>query len=153
MVLGLFVLSFLLALGVSYAVGRVCRDVSEPILGRFFAKNPSILVAKYLQFVVIVVGVSSGTRIRLLEDFVGAPSWNRPDLTAQLTPEVWALALYHTFIDSLLGIAWLLLILGLVCATALIVLRRSSNASLRWLLSERERTKSAPRAEPVVPIR
>ena len=153
MILGLFALSFLLAIGVSYAMGRVCRDISEPILSRFFARNPSILVAKYLQFVVLVVGVSSGARIRLLEDFVGAPSWNRPDLTEQLTPEVWALALYHTFIDSLLGIAWLLFILGLVFATALIVLRRSGNTSLKWLLSERERGKSAPRTEPVVPIR
>jgi hypothetical protein len=42
-----------------------------------------------------------------MEDYVGAPTWNRPDLGAQLTPEVWAL--YHTFIDSLLGIVWLLL--------------------------------------------
>jgi hypothetical protein len=68
-----------------------------------------------------------GARIRLLKEFVGAPSWNRPDLVEQLTPEVWALALYHTFIDSLVGILWLLLILGLVFATALIVLRRSTN--------------------------
>jgi hypothetical protein len=153
MVLGLFALSFILAMGVSYAMGRVCRDVSEPLLARFFAKNPSVLMAKYLQFVVVVVGVSSGARIRLLEDFVGAPSWNRPDLVEQLTPEVWALAFYHTFIDSLLGILWLLLILGLVFATALIVLRRSTNTSLKWLLSERERGTNAPPTEPVVPIR
>jgi len=153
MVLGLFALSFILAMGVSYAMGRVCRDVSEPILARFFSKNPAGLLAKYLQFVVVVVGLSSGARIRLLEDFVGAPSWNRPDLVDQLTPEVWALALYHTFIDSLLGILSLLLVLGLVFATALMVLRRSTNTSLQWLLSERERGKNAPGTEPVVPIR
>lgn len=104
MVLILFVLSFGLALEVSYAMGRICRDVSEPILSRFFAKNPSRLIAKYLQLVVVVVGVSCGTRIRLMEDYVGAPSWNRPDLAEQLTPEFWAVALYHTFVDSLLGI-------------------------------------------------
>jgi uncharacterized membrane protein len=43
------------------------------------------------------------------------------------TPEVRALALDNMLIDSLLGILWLLLILGLVFATALIVLRRSTN--------------------------
>jgi hypothetical protein len=139
-VLILFVLSLGLALGVSYAMGRICRDVLEPILSRFFTKNPSMLMAKYLQLVVVVVGVSCGTRIRLIEDYVGAPSWNRRDLAEQLTPEFWAVALYHTFVDSLLGILWLLLILGLLFATALIVLRRS-NTSLKWLLSEQERTR------------
>ena len=150
MVILLFMLSFGLALCVSWGVARICRDVSEPLLTRFFARNPSLLGAKYLQFIVIIVGVSSGTRIRLLEDFAGAPSWNRPDLVEQLTPEFWAVALYHTFIDTLLGIFWLLLALGFLLGMTFFFLRRSNMTSL---LSEREREKAAPASEPAAPAR
>jgi len=141
MVLLLFVLSFGLALGVSWGMGRICRQVSEPFLCRFFAQQPSLLAAKYLQFIVIVVGVISGTRIRLLEDYAGAPSWNQPELAQQLTPEFWAVVLYHTFIDALLGILWLLIVLAFLVGMTYFLARRSN---LRRLLSERERERMAP---------
>ncbi|HTP68725.1 MAG TPA: hypothetical protein VMJ35_07470 [Dongiaceae bacterium] len=144
MVLLLFVLSFSLALGVAWGMGRICRDVSEPFLCRFFAQHPSLLAAKYLQFIVIVVGVISGARIRLLEDYAGAPSWNQPELSQQLTPEFWAVALYHTFIDTLLGILWLLVALSFLTGMTYFFARRSKMARL---LSERERERIAP-AEP-----
>jgi len=149
MVLALFILSIALAFAVSYGVSKLCRDVAEVVLNRFFARNVSFLTAKYLQFIVVFVGVSCGTRIRLLEDYIGAPAWNRTDLAAQLTPEVWALALYHTAIQSLEGIAWLVLLFGLLFVTALMGIRRSN---LRWLLSDRELEKDQEAKEPVAPI-
>lgn len=45
-----------------------------------------------------------------------------------------------------------MLILGLLFATALIVLRRS-NTSLKWLLSGQERTRETEANGPVVPTR
>lgn len=88
MVLALFVVSFVLACFVSYALSRICREVAAHILSRLLAKNIAIAAAKYLQFVIILVGVSNGTRIRLMEDYLNAPEWNRPALTAQLTQEL-----------------------------------------------------------------
>ena len=152
MVLLLFVFSFGLALGVSWGIGRICRDVSEPFLCRFFAQQPCLLAAKYLQFIVIVVGVVSGARIRLLEDYAGAPSWNQPELAQQLTPEFWAVALYHTFIDALLGILWLLVVLSFLVGVTYFFARRSN---MKWLLSERERERMTPAADshPAAPAR
>jgi len=152
MVLVLFVLSFGLALGVSWGMGRICRDVSEPFLCRFFARQPSLLAAKYLQFIVIVVGVVSGARIRLLEDYAGAPSWNQPELAQQLTPEFWAVALYHTFIGALLGIVWLLIVLSFLAGATYFFAHRSN---MKWLLSERERERTTPAADshPAAPAR
>lgn len=150
MILALFLLSLAVALGVSYGIARLCRDVAEGVLRRFLSKNAGILTAKYLQFVIVVVGVSSGTRLRLLEDYIGAPTWSRPDLAAQLTPEVWALALYHTLIESLQGILWLLLIFALLFVTAVMVMRRMN---MTWLLSEGGSGKVGEAKEPVVPIR
>jgi len=149
MVLALFILSIALALGVSYGASKLCRDVAEAVMNRYLSRNASMVTAKYLQLVIVFVGVSSGTRIRLMEDYINAPSWNRAELTAQLTPEVWALALYHTFIESLEGIVWLLVIFGFLFVTALLGIRR---LHMTWLLSEREMAKVQSEKEPVVPI-
>jgi hypothetical protein len=152
MVLLLFVLSFGLALGVSWGMGRICRDAAEPFLCRLFAPQPSLLGAKYLQFIVVVVGVVSGSRIRLLEDYAGAPLWNQPELAQQFTPEFWAVALYHTFIDALLGILWLLMVLSFLVGVTYFFARR---AHMRWLLSEHQREKITPAEapEPPAPMR
>jgi len=132
-------------------MGRICRDVSEPVLSRFFAKNASYLAAKYLQFIVVVAGVSGGTRIRLIEDYLGAPSWNQPELSKQLTPEFWAVALYHTFIDTLLGILWLLVVLSFLVVLAYFLARRSN---MKWLLSVSEQETAQKASQPsAVPAR
>jgi hypothetical protein len=145
MVVILFVVSFLLALGVSYGVSKLCKDHVEAIANRFLAKNISAGAAKYLQFAIILVGISNGTRVRLLEDYIGAPAWSKPELAAQLTQELWAIALYHTLVDALLGIAWLLVAFALIAMFVVIAIRRSN---MTWLLAghEEERpTDDAPR--------
>jgi hypothetical protein len=73
MVILRFVASFLLALAVSYVISRLFRESAEAILSRLFAKHVSAVVAKYLQLVIVFLGVSSGTRIRLLEVYIDAP--------------------------------------------------------------------------------
>lgn len=151
MIVTLFVVSFLLALGVSYGVSKLCRDHVEAIANRFLAKNISAGTAKYLQFAIILVGISNGTRVRLLEDYMSAPAWSKPELAAQLTQELWAIALYHTLVDALLGIAWLLVAFALIAMFVVIAIRRSN---MTWLLAghEEERpTDDAPR--PLKPIR
>jgi hypothetical protein len=135
MVILLFVASFLLALAVSYVISRLFRESAEAILSRFFAKHVSAVVAKYLQLVIVFVGVSNGTRIRLLEDYIDAPPWNRPEMAAQLTKEVWALSIYHTLVDLLQGILWLLLLSAFLAFAALSYLRRSN---MKGLLAEKE---------------
>ena len=138
MVIALFAASLVLAFGISYGVANGSRHAVEAILNRFLARSVSEATAKYLQFAVVLAGISSGARIRLLEDFVGAPAWNKPEISAHVTQDVWALALYHTFIESLEGIAWLLLLFAFLVLTGVVMLRRSK---ITWMLSERERVR------------
>jgi len=145
MVVILFGVSFLLALALSFGVAKLCRDPVEAISNHFLAKNISAGAAKYLQLAIVLAGVSSGTRVRLLEDYISAPAYNKPELAAQLTQELWAIALYHTIVDALLGIAWLLAVFALLAMFVVISIRRSS---MIWLLAghdDERPTDDAPR--------
>jgi hypothetical protein len=130
MVILLFSASFLLALAVSYVISKLFRESAEGFLSRFFRKHVSAAAAKYLQFVIVFVGVTSGTRIRLLQDYIDAPAWDRPGLAAQLTQEVWALSIYHTLVDLFEGIVWLLVVFAFLALAARFYLRRSNMNSL-----------------------
>ena len=96
MVIAIFLTSVVLAFGVSFGGARLAKDVIEALLRRFISRELSEAITKYLGFAIMVVGVASGSRTRLLEDFVGAPAYNRDALNAQLTPGVWVAAVYHT---------------------------------------------------------
>ena len=73
MVILLFTASFLLSLAVSYVISKLFRESVEGFLSRFFARHLSAVAAKYLQFVIVFVGVTSGTRIHRLQDYIDAP--------------------------------------------------------------------------------
>ena len=73
MVILLFTASFLLSLAVSYVIAKLFRESAEGFLSRFFARPLSAAAAKYLEFVIVFVGVTSGTRIHLLQDYIDAP--------------------------------------------------------------------------------
>jgi len=145
MVVILFVASFFLALALSFGVSKLCKDPVEAIANHFLARNISAGAAKYLQLAIVLVGVSSGTRVRLLEDYISAPSYNKPELAAQLTQELWVIAMYHTIIDTLLGIAWLLVVFAFLAMFVVIAIRRSN---MTWLLAghdDERPTDDAPR--------
>ena len=126
MVAAIFVASVLVAFGVSFCVARLGRDVIEAVMNRFVSRQLSVAIAKYLGFAIMVVGVSSGSRVRLLEDYNGAPAWNREAVAAQASQEFWVSALYHTIIDSLEGIAWMLIIVALVLLAAHLIMGKAA---------------------------
>ena len=125
MVIAIFLTSVVLAFGVAYGVARLARDVIEALLQRFIPQELSEAVTRYLGFAIMVVGVASGSRVRLLEDFIGAPAYNREALNAQLTQEVWVAAMYHTVVESLEGIAWLFILLAIILLAALFIIRKT----------------------------
>ena len=106
--------------------------------------------AKYLQFVTVFVGVASGTRIRLLEGHIDAPSRNRAQLASQLTQHVWALSIYHTLVALLQSIVWLLVVFACLAFAALCYLRRSH---IKSLLAESEDPIGTREQERIVTIR
>lgn len=140
MVVILFEVSFLLALGLSFGMAKLCKNPVEAISNHSLAKNISAGAAKYLQLAIALAGVSRGARVRLLQEYMGAPAYNKPELAAQLTQELWAIALYHTIVDALLGIAWLLAVSALLAMFVVIAIRRSR---MTWLLAGHEDERPA----------
>jgi len=121
----LLVTSFVLALVVSVTVAWLFAKPIDGILHRFVGDRISATLAKYLRFATVVVGISAGTRVRPLEEYIAAPSYNKADLRAALTQEFWALELYRTFVATLQGIALLFFVVAVVAIIALVIVRKT----------------------------
>lgn len=61
--------------------------------------------------------------MHLLEEYIGAPSYNKEALAAAITQEVWVMAVYHT-LASLEGIAWLFIALAFLFPMAIVTFRK-----------------------------
>jgi hypothetical protein len=97
----------------------------DGILHRFLGDRISATLSKYLRFATVVVGISAGTRVRPLEEYIAAPSYNKADLRAALTQEFWALELYRTFVATLQGIALMFFVVAVVAIIALVIVRKT----------------------------
>jgi hypothetical protein len=126
----LFAVSLVVAYLVSAFVSWISRDVVENVLHRYLAYRVATAVSKYFRFAILVVGVSDGTRSRLLYDFISASPWDRAKMAAELTPEFWVLEMYRTFIQALEGILGLVLIFSFVAFVAIVLIRRANLTDL-----------------------
>jgi len=121
----LFVASLLLSFGVAFLVAWGSRDPIENVLHHFFPANISSALAKYLQLATILIGVTSGARIRALQEYISAPDYNKSAMTAQLTQEFWVMEFYRTVIGTLEGILWLIFLFALAVFAVVYITRKS----------------------------
>ncbi|HVS89380.1 MAG TPA: hypothetical protein VHF01_14315 [Candidatus Acidoferrum sp.] len=121
----LLVASFVLALAMSATVAWLFAKPIDGILHRFVEDRISATLSKYLRFATVVVGISAGTRVRPLEEYIAAPAYNKADLRAALTQEFWALELYRTFVETLQGIALMFFVVAVVAIIALVIVRKT----------------------------
>src|SRR3984893_2129493 len=121
----LFLVTFLVAFGISSGVAWSGKEPIEGILHHFFSLNVTAAMSKYLRLAIVLIGVSSGARIRILEEYIGATVANKLQMTDALTQEFWVLELYRTAITTLEGILWLLLLFSLVVFAAYWIMRKS----------------------------
>ncbi|HEX6630025.1 MAG TPA: hypothetical protein VF048_03000 [Gemmatimonadaceae bacterium] len=121
MFLTLLAVTFLVALAVSFVVARIFSGSVRRILARLVSDELSDAWHRYILFALYVVGVSRGVRVYALEQYV----LPRPDDRAPLvlTPERWTLEVYRTVIETLQGVAWMLLVFFLVALVAYVVVR------------------------------
>jgi hypothetical protein len=119
----LFAVSFVLALALSVTVAWISREAIDAILGRF-VRDPVVRAGfeKYIRFA-IVVGISGGTRVGVLQEYIAAPDWNKAALAAQLTQEFWVMQIYRTIVGTLEGMAGLLLLCIFLALIAPVVVR------------------------------
>src|SRR5258708_37289661 len=108
MFVALFGASFVLGLALSVAVAWVSREAIESVLRRFVADHVvRAAFSKYIGFAIVVVGISTGTRVRVLQEYISATAENKAAMAAALTQEPWVLVMYRTNLRTLEGMALL----------------------------------------------
>src|SRR5215471_19017312 len=124
MFIALFAASFVLALALSVTIARLSREAIDVVLRRFVV-DPVVRSGfeKYIRFAIVVLGISGGTRVKPLQEYITAADYNKPALLAALTQEFWTLELYRTVMGTLEGVAGLLLLCIFLALIAPAVLR------------------------------
>ena len=121
MFFALLVVTFLVAVAVSFGTVRLFDRPIASLLGRIVADELSGAWHRYVKFAAYVVGVSGGVRIHDLERYVSAPKNDEEILI--LTPERWTLEVYRTVIETLQGIAWVFLLVFMLALVAYVLVR------------------------------
>jgi hypothetical protein len=121
MFIGLLVITFVIAVVVSFLVARMFRNAITSILDRIVGGEFSGAWLRYLTFAIYVVGISGGVRVWDLEKYI-IP---RPEEAEAiiLNAERWTLEIYRTVIGSLQGIAWMLLVFFVFALIAYVIVR------------------------------
>lgn len=117
----LLIVTFLIALAVSFIVARIFDRPLRQILGRLIAEELSVAWHRYIVFAVYVVGVSGGVRIWNLEQYILPRPNDQPPLV--LDANRWTLEVYRTVIGTLQSIAWLLLVFFVFALLAYVIMR------------------------------
>lgn len=118
----LLIVTFIVALVVSFAVVRVFGPPMERILNRVIADSISAEWLKYMKFAIYVVGISSGVRVWDLEKYITPPEVEGVQIV-ELTSIRWLLEVYRTIISTLQGAAWVLLVFFVVALIAYVIVR------------------------------
>lgn len=121
MFLALLFVTVVVAFAVSAVTAWVFSKPVDRILKRIIADEISSAWLKYLQFAILVVGVSSGVRVHELERFLGPGTGSSQ--AAGLSLDRWVFETYQTTIESLQGIAWLLLVFFVFALIAYVIVR------------------------------
>ena len=121
MFISLLLVTFAIALAVSFLVVSLFRNSIASILGRIVAEEISSAWWRYMTFAIYVVGVSGGVRVWDLEKYITP----RPEESAAivLNAERWTLEVYRTIIGSLQSIAWMLLVFFVFALIAYVIVR------------------------------
>ncbi len=119
----LLVVTLLIAIGISVAVIQAFTKPLNAILYRIIADEISAAWLKYLKFAILVVGVSSGVRVREFEKYISPSRWDKDAKVVEFTTQRWVLELYQTAIETLQGIAWMLLIFFMFALIAYVIVR------------------------------
>ena len=123
----LFISTFALALLVSFIVMRLFSNSINAILARIIHDPIHEAWAKYTKFAGMVVGTSSGIRIYDMEKYITPLTYAENDkrIVIELTQERWVLEIYRTIIETLQGLAWMMLVFFMVALIAYVIVRWS----------------------------
>lgn len=123
----LIISTFALALLVSFIVMCLFSNSINAILARIIHDPIHEAWAKYTKFAGMVVGTSSGIRIYDMEKYITPLTYAENDkrIVIELTQERWVLEIYRTIIETLQGLAWMMLVFFMVALIAYVIVRWS----------------------------
>lgn len=120
MFLTLLVVTFVIAAVVSTGVALLFARPINRILARLVSDDLAPVFRRYLVFAIYVVGIGGGVRVWDVEKYI------TPDKDGQLlvlNGDRWIIEIYKTFMGTLTGVAWMLLIFFLFALVAYVVVR------------------------------
>lgn len=119
----LLLISLFLAFVVSFIVSRVFNKPIKSILGSIVECDMVSSWSRYINFAMLVVGVSSGVQIDSLERYITPHRFDKDAKIITLNPERLILELYETIIQTLQGISCALLAFFFFSFMAYLVIR------------------------------
>ena len=123
MFLTLLAVTFVISLVVSGVLVVVFKRPIGSILQRIMADEISVAWKRYLDFAILVIGISSGVRIWELEKYISPMGTGKDAQILALTTDRWVLEVYRTVIGAMQGVAWLLLVFFIFALIAFVVVR------------------------------
>jgi ABC-type transport system involved in multi-copper enzyme maturation permease subunit len=122
MFITLLAVTFLIAVLVSFIVARMFTRPISGILNRIITDDISSAWLKYIKFAIYVVGISKGVRVWELERYITPGRYDNARVL-ELTRDRWILEVYRTVIETLQGIAWMLLVFFVFALIAYVIVR------------------------------
>lgn len=104
-----------------FVVSKIFDRPVKSILVRLVTEDLSSAWHRYIKFAIYVVGISGGVRVYSLEQYINPRAADQP--VPELTASRWALEAYRTIIETLQGIAWMLLVVFVFALIAYVILR------------------------------
>jgi len=122
MFITLLVVTFAIAFGVAFIIDSLFKQSLNSILKRIITDDIYTAWAQYVRFALYVVGISSGVRLWDLERYLASPNTQTYSPPApELTSERWILEVYRTIIETLKGIALMLLLFFIFALIAFVI--------------------------------
>lgn len=117
----LLVVTLAVSAVVCFFLSKAFERPTGRILTRLVSEELSSAWRRYLTFAIYVVGISGGVRIESLDRYI-TPQEKTKEII-ELTRERWILEMYRTVIETMQGIAWMLLVFFVFALIAYVVLR------------------------------
>ena len=119
----LLIITFLIASCVSWIVTKIFTKPADSILRRIIQDDIYSSWLTYLKFALYVVGISSGVKLHQLERYITAPDWPEGAQIPELNTQRWTLEVYRTAIETLQGLAWVLLVFFSIALLSFVVVK------------------------------
>jgi len=121
MVVSLLLVTFLVAVFVSFGVAALFRNSLRTILNRILSPELSGAWNRYNTLAIYVVGISGGVRIWEIGKYITSRVENEVPIV--LNADRWLLEIYRTVIATLQSTAWMLLVVFAVTLIAVVIVR------------------------------